>query len=133
MSLPPLAPETRNLIDGALCDASNGNSFENLNPTTGEVLGTAADGTKDDMLRAVAAARTGLRRDGLGREPRVPREVPASALRRVARGEGAVPFHRGARGGCVPLHDGPHARRRPDRDGRLLGRPGGLLRVREAQ
>jgi aldehyde dehydrogenase (NAD+) len=57
MSLPELAPETRNLIDGALCEASNGNTFENLNPSNGEVLGTCADGTKDDMLRAVAAAR----------------------------------------------------------------------------
>ena len=57
MTLPPLAPETRNLIDGALCDASNGNTFDNLDPTTGAVLGPAADGTKDDMLRAVEAAR----------------------------------------------------------------------------
>lgn len=57
MALSPLAPETRNLIDGALCDASNGNTFDNLNPATGEVLGQAADGTKDDMLRAVEVAR----------------------------------------------------------------------------
>ncbi len=57
MSLPPLAPETRNFIDGALCDASNGNTFENVNPSNGELLGTCADGTKDDMLRAVEVAR----------------------------------------------------------------------------
>lgn len=57
MSLPELAPETRNLIDGVLCDASNGNTFDNINPATGEVIGTCADGTKDDMLRAVSAAR----------------------------------------------------------------------------
>ena len=57
MSLPPLAPETRNLIDGKLCEAENGQTFENSNPATGEVLGTCADGTRDDMLRAVAAAR----------------------------------------------------------------------------
>jgi aldehyde dehydrogenase (NAD+) len=56
-ALPALAPETRNLIDGVLCDASNGNTFNNFNPTNGELLGTAADGTKDDMLRAVEAAR----------------------------------------------------------------------------
>ena len=56
-SLPDLSPETRNLIDGVLCDASNGNTFDNYNPTTGELLGTAADGTKDDMLRAVEVAR----------------------------------------------------------------------------
>ena len=57
MPLPPLAPETRNLIDGELCHASNGNTFDNLNPTTGQILGQAADGTKDDMLRAVEVAR----------------------------------------------------------------------------
>jgi aldehyde dehydrogenase (NAD+) len=57
MALPSLSPETRNLIDGKLCDAGNGNTFENLSPTSGEVLGVCADGTKDDMLRAVDAAR----------------------------------------------------------------------------
>ncbi len=57
MALVPLAPETRNLIDGQLAAASNGNTFENVNPATEEVIGTTADGTKDDMLRAVAAAR----------------------------------------------------------------------------
>lgn len=57
MALAPLAPETRNLIDGELVPASNGNTFDNVSPSTEEVLGTVADGTKDDMLRAVAAAR----------------------------------------------------------------------------
>jgi len=57
MALAPLAPETRNLIDGQLVPASNGNTFDNVSPSTEEVLGTVADGTKDDMLRAVAAAR----------------------------------------------------------------------------
>ncbi len=57
MALVDLAPGTRNLIDGELVEASNGNTFENVNPSTEEVLGTTADGTKDDMERAVAAAR----------------------------------------------------------------------------
>jgi aldehyde dehydrogenase (NAD+) len=57
MALAPLAPETRNLIDGRLVAASNGAVFENRNPATGEVLGTCADGTKDDMEAALAAAR----------------------------------------------------------------------------
>lgn len=57
MALVELAPENRNLIDGELVDASNGNTFENVNPATEEVLGTVADGTKDDMERAVAVAR----------------------------------------------------------------------------
>ena len=57
MTLAPLRPETRNLIDGQLVPASNGGSFENLNPATEEVLGSCADGTKDDVLAAIGAAR----------------------------------------------------------------------------
>jgi aldehyde dehydrogenase (NAD+) len=57
LALAPLAPETRNFIDGKLVPASNGGSFENLNPATGQAIGTCADGTKDDMERAIAAAR----------------------------------------------------------------------------
>jgi len=57
MPLASLAPETRNLIDGRLVPASNGAVFENLDPATGEVLGSCADGTKDDMECALAAAR----------------------------------------------------------------------------
>ena len=57
MALPELAPGTKNLIDGQLVDASNGATFENRNPATDQVIGTCADGTKDDMLRAVDAAR----------------------------------------------------------------------------
>jgi len=52
-----LAPESRNLIDGGLLPASNGAEFENVNPATGEVIGTCADGTKDDMDAAIAAGR----------------------------------------------------------------------------
>jgi aldehyde dehydrogenase (NAD+) len=57
MALVPLAPGTLNLIDGKLSGASNGATFENVNPATEEVLGVAADGTKEDMERAIAAAR----------------------------------------------------------------------------
>jgi aldehyde dehydrogenase (NAD+) len=57
MALAPLRPETRNLIDGRLVGASNGAVFENVSPATEEVLGTCADGTKDDVLAAIGAAR----------------------------------------------------------------------------
>jgi aldehyde dehydrogenase (NAD+) len=57
LSLVPLAPETRNLIDGRLVGASNGATFENVNPASGAVIGSCADGTKDDMEAALAAAR----------------------------------------------------------------------------
>jgi aldehyde dehydrogenase (NAD+) len=57
VALAKLAPETRNLIGGRLVPASNGAEFENLNPATEEVLGVCADGTKEDMEAAIAAAR----------------------------------------------------------------------------
>ena len=57
MALAPLRPETRNLIDGRLVHASNGATFENVNPATEEVLGVCADATKDDMHAAIGAAR----------------------------------------------------------------------------
>ena len=50
-----LNPETRNLIDGKLVDASR--HFANINPATEEVIGETADATRDDMDRAIAAAR----------------------------------------------------------------------------
>ena len=50
MSLLAFDPETRNLIDGRLLPASNGTTFENIDPATEEVLGVCADGTKDDMI-----------------------------------------------------------------------------------
>ena len=55
----PLSPfgEPRNLIDGRLVGASSGATFENLNPATEELIGVCADGTKDDMEAAIAAAR----------------------------------------------------------------------------
>jgi aldehyde dehydrogenase (NAD+) len=58
--IPPLAkytPESRMLIDGELVGSSSGAEFDNINPATEEVLGPVADGTKEDMRRAIAAAR----------------------------------------------------------------------------
>jgi aldehyde dehydrogenase (NAD+) len=52
-----LAGEVRNLIDGRLVEASNGATFENVDPATEEIIGVCADGTKDDMASAIAAAR----------------------------------------------------------------------------
>ena len=57
MALPDLAPETRAYVDGALVEASNRARFANVNPATEEVIGTAADCTKDDADAALAAAR----------------------------------------------------------------------------
>ncbi len=57
MALPDLAPESRCYIDGQLVEASNGARFDNVNPATEQVIGSAADGTKDDAETALAAAR----------------------------------------------------------------------------
>jgi len=51
------AGERRLLIDGELVEASAGATFDNVNPATEQVLGVVADGTREDMQRAVAAAR----------------------------------------------------------------------------
>jgi acyl-CoA reductase-like NAD-dependent aldehyde dehydrogenase len=48
--------ETRMLIDGKLVEGSAG-TFTNLNPATEEVLGEVSDASKDDMHRAIDAAR----------------------------------------------------------------------------
>ncbi|MEO6317292.1 MAG: aldehyde dehydrogenase [Acidimicrobiales bacterium] len=45
------------LIDGTLVPASDGGTFETLNPATEEVLGVAADGTAADLDAAIGAAR----------------------------------------------------------------------------
>jgi aldehyde dehydrogenase (NAD+) len=49
--------EERLLIDGDLVAAEGGATFDTLNPSTGEVLGTAADASPGDVDRAIAAAR----------------------------------------------------------------------------
>jgi aldehyde dehydrogenase (NAD+) len=69
MALVELAPENRNLIDGELVDASDGNTFPNVNPSTEEVLGTVADGTRDDMERAVDVARRTFDESNWGDDP----------------------------------------------------------------
>ena len=55
--LPAINPETRMLIDGKLVEASNGATFNNINPATEDVIGVCADATRQDMQRAIAAAR----------------------------------------------------------------------------
>lgn len=46
------------LIDGDLVGSSSGKRFDNVNPATEEIIGQVADGTLDDVDRAIAAART---------------------------------------------------------------------------
>jgi aldehyde dehydrogenase (NAD+) len=49
--------EERLLIDGDLVPAEGGRTYETVNPTTGEVLGVAADATVADAERAIASSR----------------------------------------------------------------------------
>jgi acyl-CoA reductase-like NAD-dependent aldehyde dehydrogenase len=52
-----LAEEQGLLIDGRRVAASTGRTFETVNPSTGEVLATVAEGDATDIDSAVAAAR----------------------------------------------------------------------------
>ncbi|HBJ72641.1 MAG TPA: succinate-semialdehyde dehydrogenase (NADP(+)), partial [Actinobacteria bacterium] len=44
-------------IGGQWTESSTGKFFDSTDPATGEVLGQAADGTREDMKRAIAAAQ----------------------------------------------------------------------------
>jgi aldehyde dehydrogenase (NAD+) len=47
----------RMLIDGRWVEAASGKTFQSLNPATGEVLADVAEGDREDIERAVEAAR----------------------------------------------------------------------------
>jgi aldehyde dehydrogenase (NAD+) len=57
VDLAQLHPESRMLIDGSLVEATDGRTFANVNPATEAVLGQVADGSIDDMRRAIVGAR----------------------------------------------------------------------------
>ncbi len=50
-------PEARLFIDGALRSATGGRTFDNICPWTAEVVGQAADASREDVEQAIAAAR----------------------------------------------------------------------------
>ncbi|MGZ8217702.1 aldehyde dehydrogenase family protein [Methylomagnum sp.] len=49
--------QTKLLIDGQWVDAASGKTFETLNPATGDVIAQVAEADKEDVDRAVKAAR----------------------------------------------------------------------------
>lgn len=49
--------QTKLLIDGKWVDAASGNTFETINPATGEVIAHVAEADKADVDKAVIAAR----------------------------------------------------------------------------
>jgi phenylacetaldehyde dehydrogenase len=52
-----IAKRGKILINNEWVDAASGKTFQTFNPATGEVLATLAEGDKEDIHRAVAAAR----------------------------------------------------------------------------
>ncbi|HET8711604.1 MAG TPA: aldehyde dehydrogenase family protein, partial [Spongiibacteraceae bacterium] len=50
-------PDARLYINGEMRDASNGKTFDNISPWTGQVVGQVADATADDINAAIVAAR----------------------------------------------------------------------------
>ncbi|WP_372695420.1 aldehyde dehydrogenase family protein [Immundisolibacter sp.] len=58
-----LSAPTRLFINGDYQDAADGARFDNINPATGQSLGTVARGTAADVDRAVAAARAAFESD----------------------------------------------------------------------
>lgn len=50
-------PDAKLYIDGKLCDAEAGRTYDNISPWTGEPVGKAADASAADVERAIAAAR----------------------------------------------------------------------------
>lgn len=52
-----LSPNGQAFIDGAFCDAADGETFETINPATGQVLAQVAHCKSGDVDRAVAAGR----------------------------------------------------------------------------
>lgn len=71
--------EARMLIDGKLVESDSGRRFDNINPATEEVIGSAADGSRADMERAVAAARRAFDHTDWSRSG----ETRATALRQL--------------------------------------------------
>jgi aldehyde dehydrogenase (NAD+) len=52
-----ILPDAKLFIDGQLCDAEGGKSFDIIGPWTGEPVGKAADAGIADVERAIVAAR----------------------------------------------------------------------------
>ncbi len=50
-------PEAKLFIDGQLCQAEGGKTYDLISPWTGEPVGKAADASANDVERAIAAAR----------------------------------------------------------------------------
>lgn len=52
--------EIKNFIDGVYCESSFGKTFDNVDPCTGKVVGKVHEASREDVDRAVRAARQAL-------------------------------------------------------------------------
>jgi aminomuconate-semialdehyde/2-hydroxymuconate-6-semialdehyde dehydrogenase len=73
----------QHFIDGKFVDSLSGKTFETINPATGEVLATVAEGGVEDAALAVAAAHKAFEE---GPWPRMRPAERAAILRRMADG-----------------------------------------------
>src|SRR5687767_616996 len=64
---PPKVPDQQMLVGGKWVPAASGKTFETVNPATGEVICRVAEGDKEDVDRAVKAARAALESGPWGR------------------------------------------------------------------
>jgi acyl-CoA reductase-like NAD-dependent aldehyde dehydrogenase len=80
----------RMLIDGAWVASGSGATFDAISPSSGEVIATVPEGTRDDARRAIAAA--GRASEGWARRSAFDR---AAAMRRVAVRTGWVNVNEG--------------------------------------
>jgi aminomuconate-semialdehyde/2-hydroxymuconate-6-semialdehyde dehydrogenase len=71
----------RHTIDGELVDSADGRTFTSVDPSTGHVYATAAEGGHEDVRRAVIAARRAFDE---GPWPRLPAAERRSLLNRLA-------------------------------------------------
>jgi betaine-aldehyde dehydrogenase len=68
-------------INGEYVESTSGEVFETYNPATGEVLGTVAKATKEDVDKAVAAARAAFEQ---GKWPRLTAAKRAKLMNKIA-------------------------------------------------
>ncbi|MCL6626594.1 MAG: aldehyde dehydrogenase family protein, partial [Alicyclobacillus shizuokensis] len=66
-------------IDGQFVESQSGRTFDNVNPATGEVISQVAEGGREEINRAVLAARNAFRSWG-----KTPAQERAAVLNRMA-------------------------------------------------
>ena len=117
--------EERLLIDGKLVEAEGGGTFDNINPATGEVLGSA--GRRVARRRSSGrstAARRAFDDDRRGPRPRPPRSgACASCTQALLHHQDDLATSSSPRWACPCMLTRRPAARRADRDRALVRRP----------